>query len=374
MHPRRRHGVAKHALLRPSEVTGRLAALCYFCCGSKVLHPTVREGLSPTLQPHLCLLLRLTKERPWVYPTIHKAMLRFSHYLVIASLVGACAQEQRGPQVASSQDNPAYAVSYSSQLNDLRSRIEAQRTVAGDSINRMEQFAVQVGPSDPELVAELYQTADYEGRSEAYAARQSEEMVIRSFFTREEKPLTQRIAANAEYAAKQKQCEVSLYDASARGLQRGLDDQLKERRRETSAAQLTVQQKKAQLGQKAASLLPDQLDEISLTSYIVYISLEQDEIALAERAERIASIRSTLDDHRRALAAEPKPNNAELARVDDALVQLTDQESKIQETLKDVEARRQQLRGDYEKALEALIESARIQPPSKAVAQANAAG
>lgn len=346
----------------------------YFCCYPKVYQAAVREGLSPTLQPRVHRLLRLTKEQAWVYPTPYKAMLRFSHYLVIASLVGACAREQPGPQVASSRDNPAYAVTYSSQLNDLRSRIEAQRTVADDSIKRMEQFAVQVGPSDPELVAELYQTADYEGRSEAYAARQSEEMVIRSFFTREEKALTQRIAANAEYAAKQKHCEVSLYDASARGLQRGLDDQLKERRRETSAAHLTVQQKKTQLGQKAATLLPDQLDEISLTSYIVYISLEQDELALAERAERIASIRSTLDDHRRALAAEPKPNTTELARVDEALVQLTEQESKIQDTLKDVEARRNQLRSDYEKALDALIESARMQPPSKAVAQAKAAG
>lgn len=300
-------------------------------------------------------------------------MLRFSLCLVIASLVGACAQEQRGPQVASSRDNPAYAVNYSSQLNELRTRIEGQRQVAGDSVKRMEQFAIQVGPSDPELVAELYQTADYEGRSEAYAARQSDEMVIRSFFTAEERPLTQRIAANTEYAAKQKQCEVSLYDASARGLQRGLDDQLEERRRETSAAQQTVVQKKAQLGQKAVSVLPDQLDEISLTSYIVYIGLEQDEIALAKRAEQIAAIRSTLEDHRAELAAEAKPNATELARVDAALVELTEQESKIQETLKDVEARRQQLRGDYEKALEALIESARMQPPSKTAAQAQAA-
>jgi hypothetical protein len=300
-------------------------------------------------------------------------MLRFSHYLVIASLVGACAQEQRGPQVASSQDNPAYAVHYSSQLNDLRTRIEGQRQVAGESVKRMEQFALQVGPSDPELVAELYQTADYEGRSEAYAARQSEEMIIRTFFTAEERQLTQRIAANTEYAAKQKQCEVSLYDASARGLQRGLDDQLKERRRATSAAQTTVQHKKAQLGQKATSVLPDQLDEISLTSYIVYIGLEQDEMELSKRAERTAAIRSTLEDHRTELAAESKPNTAELARVDAALKELTEQEAKIQDTLKDVEARRQQLRGDYEKALEALIESARMQPPSKAAAQAQAA-
>jgi hypothetical protein len=292
-------------------------------------------------------------------------MLRFSHYLVLASIVAACAPEQTGPKVASSQDNPAYAVNYSSQLNELRTRIDDERTVAGESIGKMNQFAIQVGPSDPELVAELYQTADYEGRSEAYAARQSEESVIRAFFTAEEKQLTQRIAANTEYAAKQKECEVSLYDASARGLQRGLDDQLKERRRETSAAQQTVQHKKAQLGPKAVSVLPDQLDEISLTSYTVYIRLEQDETELARRAEQTASIRSTLEDYRTELAAEPKPNTTELARVDAALVQLTEQESKIQETLKDVEARRQQLRGDYEKALDALIESAKQQPAKK---------
>jgi hypothetical protein len=292
-------------------------------------------------------------------------MLRFSHYLVLASLVAACAPEQTGPKVASSQDNPAYAVNYSSQLNELRTRIDDERTVAGESIGKMNQFAIQVGPSDPELVAELYQTADYEGRSEAYAARQSEESVIRAFFTAEEKPLTQRIASNTEYAAKQKECEVSLYDASARGLQRGLDDQLEERRRETSAAQQTVQLKKTQLGPKAVSVLPDQLDEISLTSYTVYIRLEQDETELARRAEQTASIRSTLEDYRTELAAEPKPNTTELARVDAALVQLTEQESKIQDTLKDVEARRQQLRGDYEKALDALIESAKQQPAKK---------
>lgn len=292
-------------------------------------------------------------------------MLRFTHSLLLASLFAACAPEQRGPEVASSQDNPAYAVNYSTQLNGLRARIEAEREVAGQTLDRMNQFAVQAGPSDPELVAELYQTADYEGRSEAYVARQSDEMVIRGFFTTEERALTQRIAANTEYAAKQKSCDVSLYDASARGLQRGLDDQLKARRRETSSAQQVIVQKKAQLGAKAASVLPDQLDEISLTSYIVYIRLEQDETELAKRAEEIASIRSTLDDYRTDLAADAKPNATELARVDAALVQLTAQESKIQETLKDVESRRQQLRGDYEKTLDALLESARNQPPKK---------
>src|SRR5690606_5407275 len=177
--------------------------------------------------------------------------------------------------------------------------------------------------------------------------------------------LAQRIAANTEYAAKQKDCEVSLYDASARGLQRGLDDQLKARRRQVSAAQQTVQLKKAQLGQKAVAVLPDQLDEISLTSYTVYIRLEQDETELARRAEEIASIRSTLEDYRTELAAAPKPNTTELARVDAALVQLTEQEAKIQDTLKDVEARRTQLRADYEQALEALMESASQQEPRK---------
>lgn len=294
-------------------------------------------------------------------------MLRFSHCLVLASLVVACAPEQTGPKVASSRDNPAYAVNYSSQLNELGTRIEEERAAAGESIGKMSQFAIQVGPSDPDLVAELYQTADYEGRSEAYAARQSEEGVIRAFFTAEEKQLAQRIASNTEYAAKQKECEVSLYDASARGLQRGLDDQLKARRRQVSAAQQTVQQKKAQLGQKAASVLPDQLDEISLTSYTVYIRLEQDETELARRAEEITSIRATLEDYRTELAADPKPNTTELARVDAALVQLTEQESKIQDTLKDVEARRTQLRADYDKALEALLESAKQQEPKKGV-------
>lgn len=291
-------------------------------------------------------------------------MLRVASFTVLAALGVACSNQTQEPKVASSHENPAYAVSYASGLRDTVIRIDEQRQAVAGSIKDMPQFALQVGPSDPELVASLYQEADEEGRSEAYASRANEEQVITTFFKAEENQLVQRIAANNEYAAKQKQCEVSLSDASRRGLQRGLQDQLKDRRRATSAAQAKVQQKKAQLGTKAVQVLPDQLDQISLTSYLVYVALETDEQLLAKRVEKIASIRSTLEHHRFDVAAEDGDKD-ELARTDAALVELTQQETSAKATLKDVEARRKQLRKDYEEALDKLIESAKLQPAKK---------
>lgn len=278
----------------------------------------------------------------------------------------ACAGNNRAPELASSASNPAYAQHYAAELEKLVVRIDAQREAASSSIQKMEQFAVQLGPSDPEVVAGLYVMADEEGRSEAYASQQSEALVILSFFTEEELSLSQRIATSTEYAAKQKGCDVQLTPAAQRGLQRGLQEHLKTRRRSTSAAQSEVQQNKERLGNKAVSLLPDQLDEISLTSYIVYVGLETDELRLANRAERISSIRTTLEEHRRKLAEAERPDAKELERTDAALVALTNQENRTQLTLQDVEARRVQLRRDYQTTLESLVESARHQEPANA--------
>lgn len=294
--------------------------------------------------------------------------------LVAGALSMACAGNNRGPELASSSSNPAYAQHYAAGLEQLVVRIDAQRQAATGSIKRMAQFAVQVGPSEPETVAGLYLMADQEGRSEAYANQQSDALVILSFFTEEELSLSQRIATSTEYAAKQKGCDVELTPAAQRGLQRGIEEHLEERRRSTSAAQSTVQQYKERLGAEAVSLLPAQLDEISLTSYIVYVGLQTDEVRLAERAEQISSIRATLEEHRRALAEAAEPNPDELERTDAALVALTNQENRTQLTLQDVEARRIQLRQDYEAALESLVESARHQEPAKTAASAGTAG
>lgn len=291
-------------------------------------------------------------------------MLRRTSFALLTLMSVACQAEKQSPQVASSHSNPAYAVNYASGLSEVVIRIDEQRQAVAGSTKDMPQFALKVGPSDPELVASLYQEADQEGRSEAYATRANEERVISTFFKEEENQLVQRIAANSEYAAKQKQCDVNLSDASRRGLQRGLSDQLKDRRRATSAAQAKVEQKKTQLGAKAVQVLPDQLDQISLTSYLVYVALETDEQLLAKRVEQIGSIRSTLESHRFDVAAEGG-DKEELARTDAALVELTKQETSAKATLKDVEARRKQLREDYEDALDKLVESAKMQPPKK---------
>jgi hypothetical protein len=291
-------------------------------------------------------------------------MLRRVSFVLLTALSAACSAEKQTPQVASSHSNPAYAVSYASGLQDVVIRIDEQRQAVAGSVKDMPQFALAVGPSDPQLVASLYEEADQEGKSEAYATRANEERVITTFFKEEENQLVQRIAANSEYAAKQKQCEVNLSDASRRGLQRGLQDQLKDRRRATSGAQVKIQHKKAQLGAKAVQVLPDQVDQISLTSYLVYVALETDEQLLAKRVEQIGSIRSTLESHRFDLAAEGG-DKEELARTDAALVELTKQETSAKATLKDVESRRVQLRKDYEDALDKLVESAKMQPAKK---------
>jgi hypothetical protein len=291
-------------------------------------------------------------------------MLRRTTFALLTALSVACQAEKQAPQVASSHSNPAYAVTYANGLREVGTRIDEQRQAVDGSVKEMPQFALKVGPSDPKLVASLYEEADEEGRSEAYATRANEERVISSFFQEEENELVQRIAANSEYAAKQKECEVNLSDASRRGLQRGVQDQLRDRRRSTSAAQAKVKQKKVQLGPKAVQVLPDQLDQISLTSYLVYVALETDEQLLAKRVEQIGSIRSTLESHRFDVAADGG-DKEELARTDAALVELTKQETSAKETLKDVEARRVQLRKDYEDALDKLVESAKMQPPKK---------
>jgi hypothetical protein len=280
------------------------------------------------------------------------SQLRFAIVPCLAAL--ACAPRAQEPQAESSADNTAYAVEYPPQLDYSSRRLEVERESANEGFKQFQEFPAQLGQTDRELVAKLYRAADEEGGAAAYADAQREAATIQRFMAEEEVQLVGRISSSAQYAAKEKECDVAFFGPVQRGLEKGVDKQLEERRRRTSAAQRAITENERALGTKNTERLREQLDRISYASYLVKVGLAQDEYHLKALLDQGQSVRSTLEDQQRQLSAPSQVKQRK--RVDTALQQLQTQMTRSQTQLQEAEQKDSKLRDDYDAAFSDLLE------------------
>lgn len=283
-----------------------------------------------------------------------------SSWLSLLCLCGAaaCAEGKQEPQTASSVDNPAYAVEQPKQLAYLNQRVAAERAVVGEGFGKFREFPPTLGETDWNLVRELYEAADDEGQAEAYAEAQREAAVVQRFMSEEEPELVGRITSSVQYAAKEKSCasDVQFGGYAQRGLERGVDKQLEERRRQTSQVQRRIDAAEKQLGQRAAERLRDQVDQISFASYVVHVGLPSDELRLQRALDEADRIRATLEDEKQRPADGTAPDSKRLRAIEAAQKQLDAEQKKAQEQLKEVEQADRKLADEYQKAFDALID------------------
>jgi hypothetical protein len=172
--------------------------------------------------------------------------------------------------------------------------------------------------------------------------------------------LVGRISSTVQYAAKEKKCEdVQFAGPAQRGLERGLDKQLEERRRRTSQVQQQITAREKTLGPKVAERLREQIDQISFASYTVRVAIAADELRLRQLLDDSSSVKSTLEDEKRRLD-EPQHSDPKRRRaVDEALKKLEVETVKAREQLTETEQRDRKLADDYQAAFDALLADVR---------------
>lgn len=290
--------------------------------------------------------------------------------LTCLTLSGLACSQQQQPVTAASGDQPAYAEQYPTLLANLRTRFAADEAKVQAALPHLQPAADKLSKSDPEALAQLFELADEEGRSGAYANQALEAETVTRFWTEEKTPLHQKIAGAVAYQGRQKSCAKECSDdlggVAAGASDRAVEKQLEERQQRLGEVHRFVEDHEEQLTKQNLDAAEKQANAIAQLSHLAYVRLELYRRELEAQLAEASSVRSTLErtqnesdevladakasKSRRALAEKRKAGAFAASAALDSEVE------QGQKALQEMEQRQRQLIADYEKALEALID------------------
>ncbi len=283
-------------------------------------------------------------------------------------LTSLACSKQPPPLTAPSGEQPSYAEQYPTRLNTLRTRFAADEAKVEGALPQLEPGAQKLGNADPTTVKQLFELADTEGKSSAYADQALEAETVARFWDEEKSPLHQKIGGAVSYAGKQKECSKECGDdlggVAAGASDRAVEKQLEERQQRLGEVHRFVEEHEDELGKPNVDAAEKQANAIAELSHLTHVRLELYRRELEGSLSEASDVRSTLEraekesnsvladtkasKGRRALA-EKRKASATAARA--ALDAEVDQ---AKAALKDMEQREQKLAADYAKAFDSL--------------------
>ncbi len=281
-----------------------------------------------------------------------------------------CEKNTPPPLMGSSAGQSVYAVSFPDKLGALRGEFSAKENRIGQLKGEISTFPEGLETKNWEHVIELYKLAEQDGRTENFGERYDQNEQISTFFEEEKEKLTQSVAGNVGYVAKQKECKDpnEIAGTAVVSMKKSVDKQLTERLRSHGEAQIYLLSHSEAIGTKATEKLRDQIDTLSELSYLAHVGLERTRRRLQSMLEQSSEIRSTLErvtekaDQLVADQGQPEGDRkaaevrAKLAR--SSLAELDSEISQAQSVSEQWETKLPKLRDDVDSVFEALIDAA----------------
>ncbi len=281
----------------------------------------------------------------------------------------ACSK-QPPPLTAPSGEQPTYAEHYPSRLNTLRTRFAADEAKVQAALPQLEPSAQKLGNAAPQTVKELFQLADAEGKSSAYANQALEAETVARFWDEEKQPLHQKIGGAVAYAGKQKECSKECGDdlggVAAGASDRAVEKQLEERQQRLGEIHRFVEEHEDALGKPNVDAAEKQANAIAQLSHLTHVRLELYRRELEASLGEASDVRSTLERTEKdnnAVLADSKASKSRRALAEkrkasasSARAALDGEVEQAKAALKDMEQREKKLVADYDKSFEALTD------------------
>jgi hypothetical protein len=299
--------------------------------------------------------------------------MRSSSLVLCASfslLTSLACSKQPPPLTAPSGEQPSYAEQYPRRLNTLRTRFAADEAKVQAALPQLEPAAQKLGNADPTTVKHLFELADAEGKSSAYADQALEAETVTRFWDEEKQPLHQKIGGAVSYAGKQKECSKECGDdlggVAAGAADRAVEKQLEERQQRLGEVHRFVEEHEDELGKPNLDAAEKQANALAGLSHLTHVRLELYRRELEGSLAEASNVRSTLErteQDSNAVLADTKASKSRHALAEKrkasavaARAALDGEVEQGKAALKDMEQREKKLVADYTQAFAALID------------------
>ena len=294
-----------------------------------------------------------------------------SSKLVLCSLLACLAcSKQPPPLTAASGEQPSYAEQYPARLTTLRTRFAADEAQVQAALPQLEPASQKLGNADPTTVAQLFELADAEGKSSAYADQALEAETVSRFWDEEKQPLHQKIGGAVSYAGKQKECSKECGDdlggVAAGASDHAVEKQLEERQQRQGELHRFVEDHEDELGKPNVDAAEKQANAIAQLSHLTHVRLELYRRELEGTLSAASDVRSTLERTEKesdAVLADAKASKGKKALAEKrkasaaaARAALDGEVEQGKAALAEMEQREKKLVDDYDKAFKALID------------------
>lgn len=274
-----------------------------------------------------------------------------------ATTVG-CSEPTPEPEIASAAPLAGYAQGYPDEVDGALKGFGDAELAAKELGAKFREYpsAYDDEQMDYEHATEMFERADQVGRSRAYYDRLGEVQSVRTFYTEEKEDIRRKVAGAAQHMAKQAGCEADVGGAAAVTLDKTIDEKLEERLRDRNDAQRLLERRRVAFGKKNSAALAEQIDEVTLSSYLVRIAMVEEKVRLRRLVDEADQVQSTADE----LIDEENRYQSEAGRTDEEKKAATERI----EAMKSAKARVATAVRNAEKSLEKMDQ--RIEQSQKA--------
>jgi hypothetical protein len=230
--------------------------------------------------------------------------IRFAaRVLVLAGALAAlgCGAPPPEPDIQSSAPQSGYAARYPQELGASATRFNDAEAEAQRTDSEIPRYPNELKKPKWAPVLQVVEQADAAGRSYDYVERLRAAEGASTFFEDRNEEITKKVAGAAQYAAKQKGCDVDVAGPAAHALKESIKEQLERYVRDRNEAHRTIERHREELGKENAAALEKQADSISQASYLVHIAMVEEKLRMRRLIDEMESIKASTDQ---AIAAE----------------------------------------------------------------------
>lgn len=217
--------------------------------------------------------------------------------LALAGAIPAlgCSTPKPEPEIQSSAPQSGYAARYPQELGGAATRFNDHESAAQKADGEIPGYADKLKKPKWDQVLEVVEQADAAGQSYDYVERSRRVEGAGAFFKDNEEEITKKVAGAAQYAARQKGCDVEVGGTVAHALKESVEKERERYLRERNEAHRSIDRYRAALGKENAAELEKQADAISEARYRTHVAMVEEKLRMKRLLEELEAVKTSTE-------------------------------------------------------------------------------